>query len=250
MQLHFTSSYHPEGDGQTERTNQTLEQYLRIFCNYQQDNWSNLLLLAEFSYNNALHKSTGVSLFYANKGYDPSITVSIQKQVSSAKARDYIVDLDKLHKLLQEQIKKAQLRYQGPANSRQTPALEFSIGDKAFVCAEFFRVTRPSKKLSDKYLGPFNIIAQPGKSSFTLALPDHMRAVHPVFHVSMLKPFTPSNIPNRTLTPPPPVKIKGDMEYKIEMILDTKVNKQQCNKLIYIVKWLGYDETLTCSMRA
>src|SRR5271168_4612792 len=46
MNLHFTSGYHPKGDGQTERTNQTLEQYLRIFCNYQQDNWVTLLTLA------------------------------------------------------------------------------------------------------------------------------------------------------------------------------------------------------------
>ena len=51
--LHFTSGYHPEGDGQTKCTNQTLEQYLHIFCNYQQDNWYMLLLLAEFMYNNA-----------------------------------------------------------------------------------------------------------------------------------------------------------------------------------------------------
>ena len=59
----FTSGYHPEGDGQTEHTNQTLEQYLRIFCNYQQDNWSELLPLAEFAYNNTLSATTGVSPF-------------------------------------------------------------------------------------------------------------------------------------------------------------------------------------------
>ena len=54
MKLHFTSDYHLEGDGQTEWTNQTLEQYLRIFCNYQQDNWYTLLPLVEFAYNNIL----------------------------------------------------------------------------------------------------------------------------------------------------------------------------------------------------
>jgi hypothetical protein len=53
MKLHFTSGYHPEGDGQTERTNQTLEQYLRIYCNYQQSNWASLLPIAKFTYNNA-----------------------------------------------------------------------------------------------------------------------------------------------------------------------------------------------------
>src|ERR1700728_4142006 len=58
MKLYFTSGYHPEGDGQTECTNQTLEQYLCIYCNYQQDNWSELLALAEFAYNNALSATT------------------------------------------------------------------------------------------------------------------------------------------------------------------------------------------------
>src|SRR6266481_4503660 len=52
MKLHFTSGYHPKGDSQTERTNQTLEQYLRVYCNYQQDNWAELLPLAKFAYNN------------------------------------------------------------------------------------------------------------------------------------------------------------------------------------------------------
>lgn len=61
IQLHFTSGHHPEGDRQTERMNQTLEQYLRIYCNYQQDNWSELLPLAEFAYNNAPNATTGVS---------------------------------------------------------------------------------------------------------------------------------------------------------------------------------------------
>ena len=60
MKIHFTSGYHPEGDGQTERLNQTLEQYLRIFCNYQQDNWSEILPLAEFTYcQDRKHDQTG-----------------------------------------------------------------------------------------------------------------------------------------------------------------------------------------------
>ena len=67
MTLHFTSGYHPEGDGQTERTNQTLEQYLRIFCNYQQDNWNTLLPLAEFAYNNAPSATTSTSPFLPTK---------------------------------------------------------------------------------------------------------------------------------------------------------------------------------------
>ena len=73
--LHFTSGYHPEDDGQTEHTNQTLEQYLQIYCNYQHSNWSDLLSLAEFAYNNAPNATTGVSPFFANKGYNPNLSI-------------------------------------------------------------------------------------------------------------------------------------------------------------------------------
>ena len=84
MKLHFTSGYHPEGDGQTEQSNQTLEQYLCIYCNYQQDNWSDLLPLVEFAYNNAPSATTGVSPFFANKGYHPNLAVHPEHDLSSA----------------------------------------------------------------------------------------------------------------------------------------------------------------------
>jgi len=84
MRLHFTSGYHPEGDGQTEHMNQTLKQYLRVYCNYQQDNWSELLPLAEFAYNNAPSATTGVSPFFTNKGYHPNITVHPKRDIASS----------------------------------------------------------------------------------------------------------------------------------------------------------------------
>ena len=100
MKLHFTSGYHPEGDGQTERTNQTLEQYLQVYCNYQQDNWSKLLPLAEFAYNNTPSATTGITPFFANKGYHPNLTVHPEHDLASACARDFVTDLDELHQQL------------------------------------------------------------------------------------------------------------------------------------------------------
>src|SRR6202045_3780415 len=127
MTLHFTSGYHPEGDGQTERTNQTLEQYLRCYCNYQQDNWSELLPLAEFAYNNALSATMGISPFFANKGYHPNISVYPEREVTSICARELAVDLDELHQELRTQIANAQRCYQGLADTRWAPALEFKV---------------------------------------------------------------------------------------------------------------------------
>src|SRR5258705_8863820 len=87
MRLHFTSGYHPEGDGQTEHTNQVLEQYLRTYMNYQQDDWATLLPMAEFAYNNTTNAMTGVSPFFANKGYHLEFTVDPQANTSSAKVQ-------------------------------------------------------------------------------------------------------------------------------------------------------------------
>ena len=80
-----------------ERVNQTLEQYIRIYCNFQQSNWQPLLSIAEFSYNNAPSATTGISPFFANKGYNPSITVHSEYELVSSKAHQFVSDLDQVH---------------------------------------------------------------------------------------------------------------------------------------------------------
>ena len=196
MKLHFTSGYHPEGDGQTEHTNQTLEQYIQVYCNYQQDNWYQLLPLGEFAYNNAPSTTTKVTLFYTNKGYHRNLTIYLEQDLVSARAQEFITDLDELHQHLQESMAATQLRYHGTADAHQLPAPEFPIRSWAFVKAQFFHTTHPSKKLADKFLGPYKVIAQPGTHLVTLQLPDNLCAIHLVFHVSMLEPATPNTIPS------------------------------------------------------
>ena len=147
MRLHFTLGYHPEGDGQTERTNQTLEQYLRVYSNYQQDNWSDLLPLAEFAYNNAPSATTRISPFYANKGYHPNVSIHPERELASRKAQEFTIDLDELHTTLKEQIRTAQSCYQTSADACCAPALSFLTSSHAFVKAQFFCTTQPSKKL-------------------------------------------------------------------------------------------------------
>ena len=169
MQLHFTLGYHPEGDGQTKQTNQTLEQYLQVYSNYQQDNWSDLLPLTEFAYNTAPSMTTGISPFFTNKGYHPNISIHPEREVASRKARKFTINLDKLHTTLKEQIKTAHSCYQASANACHAPAPSFPTGSYAFMKAQFFHTTQPSKKLAEKYLGPFKvIIAQVGTHSFML----------------------------------------------------------------------------------
>jgi len=97
IRLHFTSRYHPETDGQTKQMNQTLEQYLRIYCNYQQSDWVQLLPLAEFTYNNVPLSTTGLFSFFANKGYHPYLDVHPDQALSSNTIYQYLVNLEEIH---------------------------------------------------------------------------------------------------------------------------------------------------------
>ena len=183
MKLHHTSGYHPEANGQTEHVNQTLEQYLRVYCNYQQDDWSEHLPLAEFAYNNAPNETTGVSPFFANKGFHPSFSTGFHSTHNSLRAQEFTANLHELYKALKTNITDAQERYRHQADKKRLPAPDFQINDHVFVKAQFFRTTRPSPKLADKYLGPFKITDKVGTLSYVLKLPDTFKSVHPIFHV-------------------------------------------------------------------
>ncbi len=139
MKLHFTSGYHPEGDGQTEHANQVLEQYLHVYTNYQQDDWATLLPMAEFAYNNAMNAMTGVSPFFVNKGYHPEFTMDLQVETSSAKAQAFMVDLEHIQVELKENIAQAQERHQKNADKHRVDPPELEIGDQEYVKAKFFR---------------------------------------------------------------------------------------------------------------
>jgi hypothetical protein len=198
--------------------------------------------LAEFTYNNAPSATTGVSPFFANKGYHPNISIHPEHDLSSALARDYAIDLNELHLFLQEEMSLAQKRYQGPADAHQIPAPDFTVGEQVFIKAKYFHSTCPSKKLLEKNLGPFEIIARPGSHSITVRLLDSMRSIHPVFHVSQLEPATPNTIPNCIQPSPPPVEVNREPEYEISEILDSKLDRRrrQC-QLLYLVRWSGYE---------
>jgi hypothetical protein len=141
------------------------------------------------------------------------------------------------------QLTAAQKHYQGPADCQCIPAPDFKVGKQVFVKEENIRTTRPSKKLSEKNLGPYDIIARPGTHSVTLWLPDHLCAIHLVFHVSQLEPATLNEILNCIQPPPPPIEINGDVEYEIAAVLDSKINNRWRCKLLCFVHWAGYEGT-------
>jgi hypothetical protein len=217
--------------------NQTVEQYLRIYCNYQQDDWSNLLSLAEFSYNNAQHASIGCSPFYANYGYNPQFNVDLRQfmKYPVPAAKDLAEHLKNLHEDLIDLIKitqNQQARYYDAKHKQ----VDYHIGEKVWLLSQNIHTQRPSKKLDWKRLGPYPIIERIGTQAYRLELPMSMK-IHPVFHVSLLDRYIESDIPSRVQPPPPSVIIKDQVEHEVEDVLDSKFMRK---RLFYLVKWRGY----------
>jgi hypothetical protein len=100
---------------------------------------------------------------------------------------------------------------------------------------------QPSQKLADKYLGPFKIIGVASPASLILRLPDGMRRMHPVWHVSQLEPAHDAHFKGCMQPPPPPIEVEGEAEHKVTGILDSKLDHRQKEPLVYLVKWTGYE---------
>jgi len=236
MKLHFTSGYHPEGDRQTEQANQTLEQYLRMYCNYQQDNWSDLLPLTEFAYNNAPSTTTGVSLFFVNKGYHLNLAVHPECDLSSAWAREYMVDLESLHEYLCEEMAAAQKRYQGPADARRSPAPDFKFGAKSLSKPSTLGLPDHQRNSPRKISVPTQLL--PKSATY------HSQSISPTLCMLSTPSSTPNTILNRSQPSPSPIEVDSEPEFEITEILNSKFDRcrRQC-PLLYLVRWAGYEGT-------
>lgn len=232
---HLTTAYHPQANGQTERTNQTLEQYLRHYVNYQQDDWTDFLPLAQFAYNNACHATTKESPFFANYGFNP-IAFGEPRVIEpiAEQAHDLIGVLAHLHTQLSRDIDFMNLRSKIYYDRRHGKEPDFKRGEKVYLLRRNIKTKRPSQKLDHQKLGPFEIDKKTGPVNYRLKLPATMRKIHPVFHVSLLEPAPE----NAKLAENVEIEEETEQEYEVEKILEYKrVN----GKPYYLIKWVGYD---------
>ncbi|MBW0569414.1 hypothetical protein O181_109129 [Austropuccinia psidii MF-1] len=156
----LSTSFHPEADGQTERVNQILEQYLWMHVSYHQDDWHTWLPLAGFAYNNAEHSSTKPSPFFNIYGRNPSFD-SIHLSLDSP-AGKLSTKLQSVHKAVKEELESAirSLREYEDRNRSIQP--DFQPGDKVWLASKNIKTTRPTKKLSERWVGPFEVIKKIG----------------------------------------------------------------------------------------
>lgn len=143
----FSTAYHPQTDGQSERANQEVEQFIRLFTSHGMDDWSHLLPLTEFMFNNGRNASTGMSPFYANYGYYPTFTTCVSL-TNNPEAESHIAHIHEVQKEIHSAMdiaKALQKHYYDQGIHKQYPYQE---GDKVWLSAENIKTNRPSHKLS------------------------------------------------------------------------------------------------------
>jgi len=239
----LTSAYHPQTDGQTERQNQTLEQYLRCFCSLEQDDWSLWISTAEFAYNDSVHATTNTTPFQANLGLNPRSAewpkIPLGDDESPAGA-DFAKRLRDVQSQCKANIIKANEYSKKYADKKRLP-IPFKVGDQVLLSTRNIKSTRPKKKLDWKYLGPGKIVAQIGPSAFKLDMPGLIN-IHPVFHASLLEPYDPKGEINHLEPPIQETLLTGGEDvYEVDYIADRRKNKQ--GEWEYFIKWKNYPES-------
>ena len=184
IQPSTTTAFHPQSNGQTERINQILEQFLRMFTTQRQDDWVDLLPLAEFAYNNSKHSAIGFSPFYATYGYHPSLSFTTPTTSTVPAAEVRIKHLQEVHEEVKTMIDIASKRAKRYYDQGVQLQPSFQVGDKVFLCHDNISTTAPSKKLASRFLGPFPITAKLSEVVYRLKLPRHL-CIHDTFHVSL-----------------------------------------------------------------
>lgn len=229
----LSTTAHPQTDGQTERVNQWLDEYLRMYVNYQQDDWVNMLPVAEFAYNNAQHTTTTVSPFYATYGYHPRFSVLSNEP---GKAEDYLDELHRVSERIGKFISEGQERQARYYNAKRKRPPTFAKDQLVWLSTKNFRIKDRTKKLTAKWVGPYRISEVISEHAYRLDLPTHMR-INNSFHVSLLEPYAANPFEGRMPDPPPPVEVEGEDEFEVKEILDCRRNR---GRLEYLVRWLGY----------
>ncbi|MBW0573616.1 hypothetical protein O181_113331 [Austropuccinia psidii MF-1] len=195
----LSTAFQPETDGQKKRLNQILEQYVGCI----------------------------------NNSFD---SIHILKDTPAGKLS---TKLQSVQQVVKEELQLTIKRFKKYADRNRTIPPDLKPGDKLWLASKSIKTTRTTKKLLERWLGPFEVLKKIGSHAYHLKLPQQWKSVHPVFHVSLLEPVKQSTIPNQHQFPPPPAIVEEEEEWEVTQVLDSKLKR---NILFYLVEWKGFNE--------
>ena len=234
IETKLSMAYHLETDRQTERTNQELEQYLRMYVNHRQNNWAEWLATAEFAFNNKVHTATKMSLFQVNYGRELRMGFDIRKKGRNEKAEEFVKEMKERHEEARAALIKLQEEMKRQADRSRKEAEEYRVGDKVLISTKDFSaelMKRATKKLTEKFIGPYVVRKIVSENVVELELPASLR-IHPVVNIRRLVKYR-EQVEGQRKIPLPPVKVASEKEYEVEEILD---RQERRGKTRYLVK--------------
>jgi hypothetical protein len=240
--LRFSTSYHPESDGQTERVNRVIEDMLRMFVMDKPSKCEDYLHLVEFAYNNGYRASLKMSPFESLYGRRCNTLVSWDNPADrKVVGPELLKEMEDQMLKIKQNLKTAQDRQKSYAHKNRTHR-EFKVGDHVFLKVKSNRSSLKlgsCAKLAARFCVPFEILERIGPVAYMIALPTSM-SIHNVFHVSLLKKYIPdaNHVIDWDVIK---VEQEGAFQVHLVRILDRKI-KQLWNRSIGLVKvqWTWY----------
>ena len=231
----LSTAHHPQTDGQTEVMNREVQQYLWLFCAREQESWSDWLGLVQFAINNRQHSATKFSPFQLTRTYTPCM--GVEHRVSKAPA---VAEFTNRLSRAYDNLVKAHSRILTQTNCSRSDAPSYAIGDCVWLSTDNLCLPRASRKLSERWLGPYSIMKLVRTNTVELRLPRSMR-IHPVVNVSHVKPYH-KRLPGQPVSAPGPSNIMEDRdeEYEVEFVVDSQYKGKH---LEYLVHWKGWSDT-------
>jgi hypothetical protein len=242
----MSTAFHPQSDGQTERTNRILEDMLRHYVAADQRDWDDHLDAAEFAINNSWQESVKETPFMLNYGFHPNTPLSLLiehngKVPAAAGLVQRIADGIARARVM---MRAAQDRYKAYADKKRVDC-RFAVGDKVMLSVANLRL-QGTKKLLPRWLGPFAVTEVVSPVAYRLALPSVLARLHPVFHVGLLKPFVADATRARLVAPLPELDKDGVPVWEVERLVDHRdvpvSARSRRTRREYLVRWAGLSE--------
>jgi len=209
----LSTAFYPQTDRQTERVNQELEQYLRIFIDHRQEQWSDWLGIAEFAYNNKVHSSTKTSPFKANYRQDPRMGFEIRRKGKYEGAEKFVIKMKKVQEEAKVVLGKAQEKMKKYADRKRTEADKYKVGDLVMLSTKDLKyqmVRKRTEKLTERFVGPYKIKKIVLSNIVELELPSTIK-IHSVVNVSRIQRYV-GQVEGQRKEQPAPVVIEEEEE--------------------------------------
>src|SRR5579859_7215457 len=232
----MSMAHHPQTDGETERVNQEIEQYCRVYCNFQVDNWVALIPFMEFAHNARQHSATGKSPFEVWYGFQPEFIPPVNFASKIPTVEERLCTLEQIRAEVTAALKVAA---EIMKHSHTTTATyEFKPGDLVWLEGTNIHTTHPKAKLAPRRHGPFKVLSTWGVN-YKLQLPKSWR-IHPVFHASLISPYKETTAHGPNFARPPAEIVQGEDEhYEVEEVLQSRLTPNK-KGVQYLIKWKGY----------